>query len=296
MNAFRGQKRRQLICVLATVILSCGLASSPVAADTVPFFFSTGNPDGLIATLSVVASAGQLETETADDFLTPAGITTINSATFTGLLPLGTPLTAVKEVEIELYHVFPIDSTFPPDNRVTTRVNSPSDNNFDARDSNVPGQLTFTMTLVNPSFTVLNSVVNHINAFPNQFTGGQGAVTGEEVQLNLTFTTPFTLGADHVFFRPEVNVTSGNFLWLSAPKPIVAPGTPFGADLQTWTRNDGSGALAPDWSRIGTDVTGQGPFNAVFSLTGTTSVPEPGSVVTLGIALFGIGVIRRRVR
>jgi hypothetical protein len=104
------------------------------------FFFSTGSPDGNIATLSRIASTGKLETETADDFITPVGITTINSATFTGLLTAGTPLSAITQVEIELYHVFPIDSN-PPDGRVLTRVNSPSDNNFDARDSNVAGQM-----------------------------------------------------------------------------------------------------------------------------------------------------------
>ena len=102
---------------------------------------------------------------------------------------------------------------------------------------------------------------------PNQFTGGEGAVTGEEVQFNLTFTVPFTVGADHIFFRPEVDLgNAGDFLWLSAPKPIVAPGTPFAADLQSWIRTDGPGALAPDWERIGTDVTHQGPFNAALFL------------------------------
>src|SRR5262249_20867249 len=120
MNAFRRKTRRQHFCVLAMVVMSCGLATSPAAAD--PFLFSTGNPDGLIATLSRVASTGKLETETADDFVTTTS-TIINSATFTGLLPLGTPLSDVSQVEIELYHVFPIDSTDPPDGRVLTRMN-----------------------------------------------------------------------------------------------------------------------------------------------------------------------------
>ena len=123
--------------------------------------------------------------------------------------------------------------------------------------------------MVNPVFSVTNSVVNGIHPSPTQFTGGEGSVTGEEVMITVTFKPPILLPADHYFFRPEVELSSGNFLWLSAPKPIVAPGTPFTPDLQSWIRNDN---LAPDWLRIGTDITGQGPFNASFSLSGVTDV------------------------
>src|SRR5215472_13561014 len=112
-------------CALATLILSCGLAGSPAAADT--FFFSTGDTDGKIATLSRVASPGKLETETADDFVTTHAAE-ITSASFIGLLPSGAPVSDITQVEIELYHVFPLDSTTPPDTRVQTRNNSPSDN------------------------------------------------------------------------------------------------------------------------------------------------------------------------
>jgi IPT/TIG domain len=242
-----------------------------------PFFFSTGAPDGQIATLSRTASTGKLETETADDFTTSLP-TNITDASFIGLLVGGATPADVKDVEIELYHVFHVDSTFPPDNRVITRVNSPSDSNFAAADGAL-GQLSFTTTALNPNFHAANSVVNGINPAPNQSTGGEGPVTGQEVQINVHFTKAFTLSAnDHIFFRPEVDLGSaGNFLWLSAPKPILpAPlgaGTPFANpanDLQTWIRTDGTGALAPDWERIGTDVTNQGPFNASFSLSGTS--------------------------
>lgn len=270
--------------------LGAALSLLAFPASAAPFFFSTGNPDGLIATLSRLAGPATLETETADDFVTTQH-TIINSATFTGLLPLGTPLSAVSRIEIELYHVFPIESTDPPDGRVITRVNSPSDNNFAAADSAL-GDLSFTVTLLSPSFMAANSVVNGIFAKPNQFTGGEGAVTGEEVQINVTFTTPFFLGPDHVFFRPEVGLTSGDFLWLSAPKPIIAPGTPFAPDLQSWIRNDGPGALAPDWERIGTDVTGHAPFNAAFSLTGV--VPEPGTALLFGAGAIALWWRRRR--
>jgi hypothetical protein len=86
---------------------------------------------------------------------------------------------------------------------------------------------------------------------------------GTEVTITVTFNPPILLPADHYFFRPEVGLTGGNFLWLSAPRPVNPP--LFVGDLQSWIRNDN---LAPDWSRIGTDITHQGPFNASFSLSG----------------------------
>jgi hypothetical protein len=190
------------------------------------------------------------------------------TATPAGAIP------AVNDVEIELYHVFPVDSDPTRTPNVVTRTNSPSDNNFAAADGAL-GQLTFTTTILNQSFTAANSVFNNINPKPNQFTGGQGPMTGAEVQFNIHFNTPLALTpGDHIFFRPEVDFGSAaDFLWLSAPKPIVSPGTPFAnpaQDLQSWTRDDGPGALAPDWSRIGTDITDEGPFNAVFELFSTT--------------------------
>jgi len=181
----------------------------------------------------------------------------------------------VNDVEIELYHVFPVDSDPARMPNVLTRTNSPSDNNFAAADG-ILGGLTFTTTVLNPSFTAKNSVFNNIFPAPIQFTGGQGPMTGAEVKFDVKFTSPLTLTpGDHIFFRPEVDFGSAaDFLWLSAPKPIVPnPFPPGTTDLQSWTRNDGAGALAPDWSRIGTDITKQGPFNATFELFTTGGVP-----------------------
>lgn len=279
-----------MAAVCAGVFMAIPAAAGPVT------LFSTGNPDGLMATLSRPAGPGTLETETADDFVLGQAAMVTN-ATFVGLLPTGAPLSSITSIEIELYHVFPMDSTNPPDGRVVTRTNSPSDSQFAAFDSGL-GSLTFSASVLNSTFTAANSVVNGINALPNQFTGGEGAVTGEEVQFNITFTTPFFVGAtDHDFFRPEVGLSSGNFLWLSAPKPIVSPGTAFPGgpttDLQSWIRNDGAGALAPDWERIGTDVTHQSPFNATFSLSGTV-VPEPSTLPILGSGLALLALWRRQ--
>ena len=278
-------------CVLSVAYLTGFALFASAAPVTV---FSTNSPDGRIATLSRLASAGKLETETADDFILGSP-TLISGATFTGLLVGGATTANIKNVEIELYHVFPVESTNPPSGQVITRVNSPSDNNFAAFDGGL-GQLSFTTMVLNASFTASNSVVTGIHPLPNQFTGGEGAVRGTEVLFTITFNTPFLLGTDHIFFRPEVDLgNAGDFLWLSAPKPIVAPGTPFAPDLQSWIRNDGAGALGPDWERIGTDVTNQGPFNEAFSLIGTP-VPEPSSLLLFGAGFLAIafGVRRRR--
>ena len=49
----------------------------------------------MIATLSRTASPGKLETETADDFIVPAGITSLTEATFVGLVVTPEPSTLV---------------------------------------------------------------------------------------------------------------------------------------------------------------------------------------------------------
>jgi hypothetical protein len=103
--------------------------------------------------------------------------------------------------------------------------------------------------------------------------------------LSWTCTSPFVLPTDHYFFVPQVKLSNGDFFWLSAPRPITGGTGPFLPDLQSWIRN---GDLAPDWSRIGTDIVGGSPaptFNAAFSLTGR--VPDAGS----GAALFGLALL-----
>jgi hypothetical protein len=246
------------------------LTNMPAAAD--PFFFSTGSPDGLLGALSRRPSVGKIETETADDFiLTDA--TVISRATVHGLIPPETPLSSITEVEVEIYHVFPKDSNTARTPNVPTRTNSPSDVEIDAATRDSKGRkLGFCVALENPSFTVNNTVADKI--VPGS--GGEGPATGKEVEIVITFTPPIFLPADHYFFRPEAQVTDGDFLYLSAPKPIVPPGIPFPpgtTDLQAWIRNS---TLAPDWLRIGTDITGTGPFNMTFSLSGDT-IPDAGT-------------------
>jgi hypothetical protein len=247
------------------------------AADI--FHFATGSPDLLMAGGARLATTGKLAVETADDFLLP-NQTTLETATFTGLIKEGPTSIVGKStvgvVSIEIYRVFPLDSTDPPAGNSPTRVNSPGDTAFTSADS-MTGTLTMvSMTTLNSGIAVSNSVLNGISAFPNQETGGDGSVFGAEVQLTVTFTPPVVLAPGHYFFVPQVQVTGGDFYWLSAPNPIVSPGTPFAGDSELWIRNAN---IAPDWLRIGTDIVGGDTnppqFNGTFSLDGTFVAPAP---------------------
>jgi PEP-CTERM motif len=280
-------------------LLGCLPAMPAAALLPAVYSFSTGDPDGLMATASRPDSTGKFEIESADDFVLTT-TTSLTSATFTGLL---TGDGSVSNVRVEIYRVFPNDSDVgrtsgPPTfstPQVPTRVNSPSDVAFLEADAASDG-LRFTTTELAATFTASNSVQpGGIHPAPGFRTDGNGPVTGEELEFDLSFTHGLLLPADHYFFVPQVEVTDadGNFFWLSAPKPIVSPGTPFppgATDLQSWTRDE---ALDPDWLRVGTDITGQGPFNAAFSLRGSP-VPEPSTWAMMLLGFAGLGFAAHR--
>jgi hypothetical protein len=255
----------------------------PAMAETI--VFNTGNPDGLMATATRPSSPGKFEIETGDDFVLTQE-TLLTGAAFTGLIPLGASTSAIQNVVVEVYRVFPALSdvgrtsgspTFSTPN-VPTRVNSPSDVELADRNSSM-GSLSFVSVVLQSSFTANNSVKpGGIHPLPNVFTSGNGPVTGQETQISVNFTTPFDLPADHYFFVPQVQLSNGDFFWLSAPRPTPFP--PGFTDLQSWTRDDSNGGIAPDWLRIGTDITGQGPFNAAFELNG---VAVPGPIAGAGL-------------
>ena len=289
--------------VRAAVLVVAALLTWSGPALAVPFLFSTGNTDGKIATASRPSSTGKIEIESADDFVVTGGNLSLTSATFQGLIPTGASLSSIGSVGVEIYRVFPLDSdvtrtsgapTFST-SQVPTRVNWPSDVAFASRDSGSGGGLTFTPGILASSFTAANSVLNGIHPTPTQTTGGDLAVTGQQVQFNVIFTSPISLPDGHYFFVPQVELTSGDFFWLSAPRPIVPPGTPFPAgftDLQSWIRNEN---LDPDWLRVGTDIVGVGTFNETFTLAGDLSaVPEPASMLLLGSTMAALGVVGRR--
>jgi hypothetical protein len=269
---------------LAAAVL--GLLAGAAGRTRADFIVNTGIPDGLMAMASRPEnpSLGKIEIEAADDFILSSP-TQVTNGSFTGLLT-GT-LPTNNDVRVEIYRVFSADSDTNRTPNVPTRANSPSDVAF--KDSDNAG-LSFQTTILNPSFTASNSVLNGIHPSPNQTTGGEGPVTGQEVQFTFTLAKPFELPAGHYFFIPQVNVTDGEFYWLSSPR--TPP--PFPGDLQAWIRN---ADLDPDWLRVGTDIVGGNPaptFNASFVLNGI-AVPEPPALVMGGTAaLVGLGYACRR--
>ncbi len=257
-------------------------------------------PSNLMGIATRPDIGGAFEIEAGDDFFLGSQ-TLITSATFVGLIvPGGAGAPSISDIVAEMYNIFPVDSNTTRTPNVPTRANSPSDVAFASKDS-AAGELTFSSSVISNSFTVLNTVQpGGIHPSPGQTTGGNGALTGQEVQITLTFLTPFNLAASHLFFVPQVALTNGGqFYWLSASRPVSGAGTtPFPAgvtDLQAWTRDE---MLDPDWLRVGMDIVGgttTPAFNAAFSLDGTV-VPEPATTLAVltGLALIAIPRLRRR--
>ena len=81
---------------IAAILFVAMATPLPAVADA--FTFSTGSPDGRIGTLSAPGGGpGQSQAETADDFVLSQQTTTLNQATFTGLIPLGASLSPIYE-------------------------------------------------------------------------------------------------------------------------------------------------------------------------------------------------------
>jgi hypothetical protein len=274
------------LSILGLTLIACSQTIASIIVDT-------GGPTNGIAVATRPDSAGKTEIEAADDFIVGASGAFINSGTFTGILTGSVTVPTVQNVIVEIYRVFPLDSTNPPSGNVLTRANSPSDVALLSRDASA-AELSFSTLVLASSFTALNSVQpGGIHPKPGQTTGGNGPVSGQEVQFNFSFTSPFLLPPDHYFFVPQVQVSGGEFFWLSGDRPLTGSDVGPVPDLQMWTRD---AALDPDWSRVGTDIAGgttPPTFNGAFSLD-ATAAPEP-ATFGLCIAALGLGwAVKRR--
>src|ERR1043165_6654289 len=143
--------------------LGCILAVARVAAGT-PLYSSLQVTNGMAAA-SRPDVGGQLEIEAADDFIIGGAGAAVTEFKLIGLLTGGLTPADINFMNLEIYRVFPNDSTNPPSGLVPTRVNSPSDVAFKEVDTLGP-DFTFTTTQLAGTFTAANSVLNGINHAP----------------------------------------------------------------------------------------------------------------------------------
>src|SRR4051812_33131732 len=93
---------------LALITAALGVAVAPSAlADIV--LYSNNSVTGQMAAASRPASAGKIGIQAADDFVL-AGASSLTSGSFIGMVTGGG---SINVVGIEIYRVFPLDSTVP---------------------------------------------------------------------------------------------------------------------------------------------------------------------------------------
>src|SRR5262249_1806656 len=164
---------------LLSVMLGLAAAGfcSQAAAQGPQVVVNTGNPDGKLGALSRPSSANKVETETADDFFLNQ-TTVLTGAAIAGLLSNGATLADLRNVEVEFYHVFPLDSDRERLAEVPSRTNSPSDHEIEFATRAADKRTLFARGVVlNNGFTALNSVAKNINKKPLNTTHGENAVT-----------------------------------------------------------------------------------------------------------------------
>jgi hypothetical protein len=114
------------------ILLGSLLALTMVVSASAQRVINNGSVDGLMAIGSRPGLGGTIEIEAGDDFVLN-GLFNAYHATFTGLLTGGATVSSIGVVTVEIYRVFPKDSTMPPSGNVPTRNNSPSDEAFATR-------------------------------------------------------------------------------------------------------------------------------------------------------------------
>ena len=161
--------KQALLISCASLILGQGIA----AATPVTLYSNLTVTNGMAAASHPPLSGSGVENEAADDFVLGGGAL-VSEIKFIGLLTSGSLISLGRTWSFTASSRTTARS--PPDGRVPTRTNSPSDVAFDERGASDFSSVT--VTTLAPSFTATNSVNNGIHPSPGQTTGGEGPVTG----------------------------------------------------------------------------------------------------------------------
>ena len=211
--------------------------ATPAWAD--PFVFSTGTPDGLLGALSQPAGSGTSRPRPPTTS-SLSETTSIAQATITGLIPAGTPAgehqqrrgRGLSRLSQGLGRS-PLGAGARAGQLARRRRDRQRHARCERGNARVRGR-----SLVDASSSVLNTVVDGINPVPAErdpWRRSRRAARWSRSRSpspRRSFCRRITISS-----APRSQVTGGDFLFLSAPKPIVAPGTPFMGDLQAWIRN-----------------------------------------------------------
>ena len=269
------------------------LASRHAGGGGTPFSFSTGNPDGKMATATRPDTGAPFEIESADDFVLTHS-TSITSATFTGLLPDEAPLSDVGEVVVEIYRVFPKDSDAgPADRHFSTRK---------CRRGSIRLPMSHSLTATQRSGLT--------------FTPRRGErPSPRPTPCSRAASIPST----HIHRRQRSRHRRGSAVRRNVHHPVRpprrplflrAPGAALGRRLSCGCRRRSRSARTARRSRPGSPTCRAGPamtghrarlaarrhghrptrapFNAAFSLTGTV-VPEPSTWAMMLLGFAGLG-------
>ena len=285
--------------VIPLSMLGCLPAMPAAALLPAVYSFSTGDPDGKIATASRPESTEN--SRSSPRMISCSPTTSITSATFTGLVPGGGERPPTSSSRSIAY--FPRLGCRPHqrvaavlDVEVPTRVNSPSDVAFLEADS-ATGGLVLDQGARGDLHRKQLGETGGIYPEPESDTGGNGAVTGEEVRFDRELHRRLAPPRQPLFLRASGRAGQRQFLLAVGAEADRLAGTPFPpgfTDLQSWTRDDSARSrLAAH--RHGHRGRRPAPtFNAAFSLAGS-AVPEPSTwaMMLLGFAGLGFAGYRR---